>query len=160
MPQYYLAESGQRRGPFPLEQLPAQGLTADTLVWTEGMPQWQRADEVIELRPYLPTPPQSYEIPTPEYAPPPNQPIGYHGVAPYYRPSHNGMAIAGFVCSFFVPLLGLIFSWVALAGMGRTGNEEGKGLAIAGLIISIVLLALGLLYCAGVMTCLGLPFLR
>ena len=149
MSQYYLADDGQRRGPFPIEQLPAQGLTPDTLVWSEGMPDWRRADELIELRPYLPPPPGHY------LPPPPNQ---YH--VPYHTPlggppSHNGMAIAGFVCSFFVPLLGLIFSWVALAGMARTGNQEGKGLAIAGLVISIVLMSLALLYCATIGACLG-----
>jgi hypothetical protein len=149
MHQYYLADQGQRRGPFPLQELAAQGLTPDTLVWREGMPDWQRADEVIELRPYLPPPPG-------QYAPPP--PHQYH--VPYHTPlsgppSHNGMAIAGFVCSFFVPLLGLIFSWIALAGMGKTGNEEGKGLAIAGLVISIVLMSFALLYCATIGACLG-----
>lgn len=48
----------------------------------------------------------------------------------------NGMAIAGFVCSFFIPLLGIIFSAVALGQIKRRGGR-GHGLAVAGLIISI-----------------------
>ena len=47
---YYMAEGDQQRGPFPVEQLAAQGLRPDTLVWHEGMRDWQRADSVLELR--------------------------------------------------------------------------------------------------------------
>lgn len=49
----------------------------------------------------------------------------------------NGMAVAGFICSFFVPLLGLIFS---IIGMNKAKNLAGKGhgWALAGIIISCV----------------------
>ena len=46
----------------------------------------------------------------------------------------NGMAIAGFVCSFFVAILGVIFGIVGLSQIKKTG-EGGKGLAIAGIVI-------------------------
>jgi hypothetical protein len=65
------------------------------------------------------------------------------------------MAIAGFVLSLTIPILGLIFSWVALNGMKKYHNEEGKGLATAGLIISLVFVALGCLWVIGVVSCLG-----
>lgn len=70
--------------------------------------------------------------------PPPGMPPyqGYHGMPPQ-APKTNGMAIAGFVLSFFCSLLGLIFSGVALSQIGKTG-EGGKGLAIAGLVISVI----------------------
>ena len=50
----------------------------------------------------------------------------------------NGMAIAGFICSFFLPVLGLIFGGV---GLSRSSKREGKGcgLSIAAIIISIVM---------------------
>jgi hypothetical protein len=51
--------------------------------------------------------------------------------------STNGMAIAGFVCSFFVQILGLIFSIVGLSQIKKTG-ESGRGLAIAGIVISAI----------------------
>ena len=49
----------------------------------------------------------------------------------------NGFAIAGFVCAFFVPILGIIFSAI---GMSRSKkmNKKGLGLAVAGLVIAIV----------------------
>jgi TM2 domain-containing membrane protein YozV len=50
---YYIAENGQQRGPFPPEQLAAQGLRRESLVWADGMAQWQRADQVTELQPVL-----------------------------------------------------------------------------------------------------------
>jgi len=50
---YYIAENGQQRGPFPPEQLAAQGLRRESLVWADGMAQWQRADQVAELQPVL-----------------------------------------------------------------------------------------------------------
>lgn len=50
---------------------------------------------------------------------------------------NNGMAVAGFILSFFVPLLGLIFSIVGVV-KSRNLNGAGKGLAIAGIIISAV----------------------
>jgi len=53
--------------------------------------------------------------------------------------STNGLAIAGFVCSFFFQILGLIFSIIGLVQIKKTG-ENGKGLAIAGIIISSVVI--------------------
>lgn len=50
--------------------------------------------------------------------------------------SSNGMAIAGFILSFFIPLLGLIFSIIGLKRSKETNN--GKGLSTAGIIISCV----------------------
>lgn len=54
----------------------------------------------------------------------------------------NGMAIAGFVCSFFFAILGLIFSCIGMKQCEER-DEEGYGLAKAGKIISIVSLVLG-----------------
>ena len=50
----------------------------------------------------------------------------------------NGMAIAGFICSFFLPVLGLIFGGV---GLSRSFKREGKGcgLSIAAIIISLIM---------------------
>lgn len=47
----------------------------------------------------------------------------------------NGLAIAGFISSFFISLVGLILSIVGLNQIKKT-NERGKGLAIAGIVIS------------------------
>ena len=57
----------------------------------------------------------------------------------------NGMAIAGFVLSFFCGLLGLILSIVAIGQInGSMGKQSGKGLAIAGVVIASVNILLGI----------------
>jgi TM2 domain-containing membrane protein YozV len=48
---YYIAAGSVQQGPFAVEQLRGMGLHADTLVWAEGMAQWQPAGQVAELQP-------------------------------------------------------------------------------------------------------------
>jgi len=52
---WFYAAQGQQQGPFPeaqLRSLIARGtVTADTLVWSEGMAGWQRAGEIPGLTP-------------------------------------------------------------------------------------------------------------
>ena len=55
----------------------------------------------------------------------------------------NVWAIVGFVCAFFLPLLGIIFSLIALSQIKKTG-EKGRGLALAGLIIGIITLLIAI----------------
>lgn len=71
MAQYYLEKNGQQTGPFEVDQLILNGMTPNSLVWTNGMAGWARAAEVPELAPYFApqTPPQSqYQAPPqPQY---------------------------------------------------------------------------------------------
>lgn len=79
--------------------------------------------------------------------PPPGyqQPYG----AGYVAPRTSGMAIAGFVLSFFCALLGIIFSAVALSQIAKSnGALTGKGLATAGLVLSIVFIFLNIVLLA------------
>ena len=46
---YYIAENGQPAGPFEPSELLAHGLTVNSLVWGEGMPNWISASQVPEL---------------------------------------------------------------------------------------------------------------
>lgn len=61
----------------------------------------------------------------------------YGSVPPEANQKYNGLAIAGFICSFLVSLPGLILSIVGLNQIKKQGGK-GKGLAIAGIIISAV----------------------
>jgi hypothetical protein len=56
----------------------------------------------------------------------------------------NTWAIVGFVCSLIIPVLGIIFSAIALGQIRRSG-ERGRGLALAGLIIGIVFTAIAII---------------
>jgi hypothetical protein len=76
-------------------------------------------------------------------------PLGYG--PPVAQSRTSGMAVAGFVLSFFCGLLGLIFS---IVGYNETKNSGGAvggaGLAIAGIVISIVSMVIGLFYVVAV----------
>ena len=72
---YYMHTGGQQLGPFEESELPSHGLTASTMVWREGMPDWVAASQVPELSHLLPPSqqPPSYQ-PQPGYGP--QQPYG------------------------------------------------------------------------------------
>ncbi len=72
---YYMHTGGQQLGPFEESELPSHGLTASTMVWCEGMPDWVAASQVPELSHLLPPSqqPPSYQ-PQPSYGP--QQPYG------------------------------------------------------------------------------------
>ena len=72
----------------------------------------------------------------------PAQPSGNTVHAPE---ENNGMAIAGFVCSFFVPVVGVVLSAIGLSRVKKNITSKGKGLAVAGLVISIVGIAVQLI---------------
>ena len=65
----------------------------------------------------------------------------YYGqqYSPYYayQEQSNGLAVGGFICSFFFSLIGLILSIMGLKKANQIGGK-GKGLAIAGIVISIL----------------------
>lgn len=65
---YYIFENGQQLGPFTIEQLKSRGITSETSVWCEGMPQWTTAKNVPELASLLHNSSTSYH-----YNQPPQQ---------------------------------------------------------------------------------------
>ena len=76
MTEYYIIDNnGNQVGPISEVLFNNYGVTASTLVWCEGMPEWKHASEVPELRhlfgPSIP--------PTPPVTPP-----------PYQEPQQNG----------------------------------------------------------------------
>lgn len=46
---YYIAENGKQVGPIEEGELLSHGMTVNTLVWREGMPEWVPAGKVPEL---------------------------------------------------------------------------------------------------------------
>lgn len=47
---YFISVNGQQQGPFEVSELLAHGITPTTLVWTEGMPEWEPANQIAELQ--------------------------------------------------------------------------------------------------------------
>ncbi|MDE6007903.1 MAG: CD225/dispanin family protein [Muribaculaceae bacterium] len=48
-PKYYAMIDGERKGPIPLEELPAAGVRPSTYVWTAGMEDWEKAEDVADI---------------------------------------------------------------------------------------------------------------
>lgn len=46
---FYIDAEGKQKGTFTPMELREEGVKRNTLVWTQGMEQWQRAEEVDEL---------------------------------------------------------------------------------------------------------------
>lgn len=46
---FYIDNEGKQKGTFSIEELQAENINKDTLVWTHGMKEWIRAGEVAEL---------------------------------------------------------------------------------------------------------------
>lgn len=47
---FYIDAEGKQKGTFSPEELRGENLKRDSLVWTQGMGDWKRADEIEELR--------------------------------------------------------------------------------------------------------------
>jgi len=98
--------------------------------------------------------PGGYQPPGPQPMAP--SPSGYYSPAPqpmapsspgYYSPPPptNTMAILSLVFAFVVPILGIVFGYMAKKQIRERG-EGGAGLAKAGLILGYIFAALTLLY--------------
>lgn len=58
--EYFIGEGGRQRGPFTIDQLRGMHISPETLVWREGMAQWQPARLLPELQLFTTVPPMAY----------------------------------------------------------------------------------------------------
>ncbi|HEV8605411.1 MAG TPA: GYF domain-containing protein [Tepidisphaeraceae bacterium] len=129
---YYFADGSVQKGPFPMDQLVAQGLKRESLVWREGMAQWQRAESVPELagllgsaayqpREVAPPPP-----PNPGFVQPPAGGGGFGQPPPMQYPSAprfdaataNSQKIASGICGILIGGLGIHKFILGMTGPG------------------------------------------
>lgn len=87
---YYIIINDQQQGPFAKEELLSRGLTPQTMVWCQGMPDWMPASSVHDLndlfaRPQQPQYQQPYQqqYPQQQY---PQQPYQQPDQQPYQQP--------------------------------------------------------------------------
>ena len=62
---YFIIVNNQQQGPFTIDELKQQGITAETSVWCEGMLQWAPASQVDELKDVLQESANGDTTPTP-----------------------------------------------------------------------------------------------
>lgn len=100
MAQYYLAQNGQKAGPFSVEQLLQNGLNPNSLVFTQGMTAWTKASEVPELAAALAPAPAPTPAPAPaaqpQYQAPQPQ---YQAPQPQYQQPYQQPAMGNYVAT-------------------------------------------------------------
>lgn len=167
--EYYYAVGTEQKGPFKIEQLAQLNLRPDTLVWREGMPNWQRLDATVELAEALLPPKMPPTVlppvqPTGQYPQPPVAPqrsasLGYDTTqfGPGGPLPASGASIAALILGIYsfvaacVPyvnvstlltsILAIVFGFI---GNGQANRREagGKGMAITGMVLGIVYLVI------------------
>lgn len=53
MKQYYYSNGQEQFGPFSFENLKEKNITAETLIWFEGLEKWTSANNISELKSFL-----------------------------------------------------------------------------------------------------------
>ena len=173
---FYMADGDQQSGPFSLYELRARGLQPDTLVWREGMAEWQPAASVPQLRALLFGPVIEQEAAVHVMDQSPAEVRQSRGHAPaarsvgtlHYPGSHDapppasGMAIASMILGIIsIPLsiFGICLWWLSgpcaiiavILGhlshnQARRGEAGGGGMAIAGFVCGYVALVISLMF--------------
>lgn len=124
MADYFIAIGGAQQGPFPGQELLSRGMRADSLVWCDGMGEWQRADTVAELAAMLPGRQQS--MPPQVFPQTPSQmgqayvpPMAQYAGPPAYNPANSSRTAAG-VCGILLGGFGIHKFILGLTGAGLT----------------------------------------
>ncbi len=67
MKEYFFLKNKDQNGPFTIDQLADKGLTNETLIWTDGMVNWEKLKDIPELTQILkpksvpPPPPNEFD---------------------------------------------------------------------------------------------------
>ena len=169
--QFYYAQDDQQKGPVDAAELRSAGVRPDTLVWREGMADWQEAGRVPELAGLFAggapapssTPYAAAPVPPPGYSPPPYTAassvpqLNYGGYAGPHQAPPQGMSITSMVLGILaIPTtcfygLGILMAILAVI-FGHVGHSQYKratglsnGMAVAGLVCGYISLALVLI---------------
>jgi hypothetical protein len=159
MSDYFIALNNMQQGPFPAHELIARGMRPESLVWREGMGQWQRADSMPELAGlFAPPPAAPAHVAPQEYRAASGvsgqvDPQWMRYARPHLEARTSGAAIASLVLGVIslVPCFGwLIIPCAILAiilgnnarGAVRRGEAAGGGMALAGVICGTISLCI------------------
>lgn len=139
---YWIFDGVNQNGPYPLNELPQHGLHTNSLVWTEGMSQWQRASQVPAIQSLLlQADPQTVSTtPTPESATTPAS-SDPSWQSPAHRNQHFPTALPVQTINYQSPYLPAHLS----------NDNLPKGMAITSMVLGICSLFFLTFYCLGVL---------
>ena len=155
MSNYFYSENNQQVGPVTMEELKTKNITRETMVWKEGMENWQKACEVNELSdlfaavpPPLPKqkvpvpPPIPPSISTPPPPPPPrSQQVAGGDTNNNFNTNQNladNLGTGMKVLSFIIPIVGLIIYFTNKTTFPNKSQIAGK-MALYGIITWTIL---------------------
>ena len=122
MKQYYLYEGAQQQGPFSFEALKEKNISADSLIWHEGLDDWQKAGEIEELKVLFKAIPPP--VPTAFQSPPiPSSTINYQAQHSYDNQKSNKLFGIN-KNAFIVGILGIAFIICITAFSNYNDNKE------------------------------------
>jgi len=138
--QFYIAVNGQQTGPFTIDDLKAKNIQRDTLVWTEGLDNWTKAEHIPLLKEVLrATPPPlpnteakktSHQVPPPPTPTPPVSNDKYFGYELARRRERLFATIIEAII-IFVPILWLFGDSVSDSDPYSFGSIVGYGILSA-----------------------------
>ena len=140
--QFYIAVSGQQTGPFSFEEMKTKNIQRDTLIWTEGLDNWTKAEHVALLKDILratpPPIPNMESKTTSQQVPPPPipevQPTGkYFG---YELAGRRQRFFATIVEAIILIIPYLILRTIVMGDVDTQDNPFGE------IIFSIIISAL------------------
>lgn len=117
---YYIIINNTQQGPYTIEQLTSMGIAAETMVWTQGMPDWQRADTIEELQAILPPQYRKYAPYGPQ--PEPTYPYYYSNKKSQWMTLSIVATVLG-LCS----CIGLILGIIAITKCSTANNLYQRG---------------------------------
>jgi hypothetical protein len=141
--QYYYADGDVQKGPFAKAELATQGLRPETLVWHDGLAEWQAAGTLPELSDVLPAGTGASEPAVIPLAPEPTYTAQPHSPAFYSQQPYGYAAPPPDYAGAPGPLLPY--------GGYTPPPSQSSGMAIASMILGILSIPLMSAYCFGVL---------
>jgi uncharacterized RDD family membrane protein YckC len=140
--QFYIAINGQQTGPFTIDDLKAKNIQRDTLVWTEGLDNWTKAEHIALLKDLLratpPPLPNTETKTTSQQVPPPPTPT-----PPFSNDKYFGYDLARRRERLFATIIeGIVMAVPILLLFGDSVSDSGPysfGSIVGGSILSAIL---------------------
>ncbi|MGM9694188.1 MAG: CD225/dispanin family protein [Alloprevotella sp.] len=151
-PYFFLDKNNQQQGPVQPERFAENGVTPQTLVWTEGMANWAPAETILELRPYLQTPEAAVCPPPPPRQPQPQRATLHSQTYQQPRPdNHLVWAILATVCCCLPFGIVAIVKSMQVNDFYNSGKydqaliaaEEAKNWCLVSLVLGIISCCVG-----------------
>ena len=127
MKKYFIVENNQQDGPFSKDELRMKGISPSTLVWFEGMANWEQASAISELNELFTTaaPPPPYHH---DFSSPADnwQPDGGSRQLPGTGKKGGGLIAAAYLLAILGGAGGIVTGAILWMGKENVNGEKYK----------------------------------